>query len=237
MSISRFQVCIRLDILSVEKRISIITTKILRDICARLQGNESITKLPFSQLNLSTIEVEISECDNILLVCSSVTSDLEIYDKLKNKYSTEPIDYQNSLGERLFHSLINYESKLWLDGFSYYNHIAPKVISGFLQYFEICQFEACKVFEESFGNLFSDKLIEEGTLLRLWLMSTPELNNLNYRLVNNLFNKNYLLLSVGMITDFVHWVDKVKIDYEENGIEVLNLIYTNVQCSETYSYS
>eukprot|EP00800_Vazella_pourtalesii_P000768 TRINITY_DN10662_c0_g1_i8.p1 TRINITY_DN10662_c0_g1~~TRINITY_DN10662_c0_g1_i8.p1 ORF type:complete len:189 (-),score=12.91 TRINITY_DN10662_c0_g1_i8:289-795(-) len=165
MSIIRFQVCIRLDILSVEKRISIITTKILRDICARLQGNESITKLPFSQLNLSTIEVEISECDNILLVCSSVTSDLQIYDKLKNKYSTEPIDYQNSLGERLFHSLINYESKLWLDGFSYYNHIAPKVISGFLQYFEICQFEACKVFEESFGNLFSDKLIEEGTLL------------------------------------------------------------------------
>eukprot|EP00800_Vazella_pourtalesii_P000766 TRINITY_DN10662_c0_g1_i1.p1 TRINITY_DN10662_c0_g1~~TRINITY_DN10662_c0_g1_i1.p1 ORF type:complete len:212 (-),score=7.13 TRINITY_DN10662_c0_g1_i1:185-760(-) len=191
MSIIRFQVCIRLDILSVEKRISIITTKILRDICARLQGNESITKLPFSQLNLSTIEVEISECDNILLVCSSVTSDLQIYDKLKNKYSTEPIDYQNSLGERLFHSLINYESKLWLDGFSYYNHIAPKVISGFLQYFEICQFEACKVFEESFGNLFSDKLIEEGTLIRLWLMSTPELNNLNYRLVNNLFNKNY----------------------------------------------
>ena len=132
MSISRFQVCIRLDILSVEKRISIITKKILRDICARLQGNESITKLPFSQLNLSTIEVEISECDDILLVCSSVTSDLEIYDKLKNKYSTEPIDYQNSLGERLFHSLINYESKLWLDGFSYYNHIVPKVISSFL---------------------------------------------------------------------------------------------------------
>ena len=93
----------------------------------------------------------------------------------------------------MFDSLINYESNLWLDGFSYYSHIAPKVI-GFLQYFEICQFEACKVFEESFGNLFSDKLIEEGTLLRLWLMSTPELNNLNYRLVNNLFNKNHLLL-------------------------------------------
>ena len=176
---------------------------------------------------MSTIEVEISECDNILLICSSVFSDLEIYDQLKNKYSTEPIDYQNSLGERLFHSLINYESKLWLDGFSYYNHIAPKVISGFLQYFEICQFEACKVFEESSGNLFSDKLIEEGTLLRLWLMSTPELNNLNYRLVNNLFNKNYLLLNVGMITDFVHWVDKVKVDYEKNGIELLNFIYTN----------
>ena len=30
-----------------------------------------------------------------------------------------------------------------------------------------------------------------------------------------------------MITDFVHCVDKVKIYYEENGIEVLNFIYTN----------
>ena len=86
MSISKFHVCIILDILSVEKRISIITTKILRDICARLQGNKSITKLPFSQFNLSTIEVEISERDNILLICSSISSALEIYDKLKNKY-------------------------------------------------------------------------------------------------------------------------------------------------------
>ena len=58
-------------------------------------------------------------------------------------------------------------------------------------------------------------------------MSTPELNDLNYRLVNNLFDKNYILLSVGMITDFVHWVDKVKSDFEENGIEVLNSIYTD----------
>ena len=112
----------------------------------------------------------------------------------------------------------------WL---SYYNRIGPKIISGFLQYFEICQFEACKEFEELFGNLFADKLIEEGTSLRLWLMSTPERNDLNYRLVNNLFDKNYILLSVGMITDFVHWVDKVKSDFEVNGIEVLNSIYTD----------
>ena len=226
-SISRFQVCIRLDVLSIEIRISMITTTILRDICARIQGNESITKLSPSQLNLATIELEILECDNILLICSSVSSDLEIYDKLKSKYSNDTIDYENSLGERLFHSFIIYESKLWLDGFSYYSHIGPKIISGFLQYFEICQFETCKEFEESFGNLFSDKLIEEGTLLRLWLMSTPELNDLDYRLVNNLFDKNYILLSVGVITDFVHWVDKVKSDFEENGIEVLNSIYTD----------
>ena len=56
-------------------------------------------------------------------------------------------------------------------------------------------------------------------------MVNPELNDLNYRLVNNLFDKNYILLSAGMITDFVHWVDKVKSDFEENGIEVLNSIY------------
>ena len=83
-----------------------ITTTILRDICARLQGNESITKLSPSQLNLATIELEILERDNILLICSSVSSELEIYDKLKNKYSNDTIDYENSLGERLFHSFI-----------------------------------------------------------------------------------------------------------------------------------
>ena len=93
-----------------------ITTTILRDICARIQGNESITKLSPSQLNLATIELEILECDNILLICSSVSSNIEIYDKLKSKYSNDTIDYENSLGERLFHSFINYESKLWLDG-------------------------------------------------------------------------------------------------------------------------
>ena len=158
-----------------------------------LNTQNSITKSSPSQLNLVTIELEILECDTSLLVCF-ISSDLEIYDKLKNKYSNGTIDYENSLGERLSHSFINYESKLWLDGFSYYNHIGPKIISGFLQYFEICQFEACKEFEELFGNLFADKLIEEGTSLRLWLMSTPERNDLNYRLVNNLFDKNYTLL-------------------------------------------
>ena len=50
------------------------------------------------------------------------------------------IDYENRLGKRLFHSLINYESKVWLDGFKYLNDIGPKINSGFLQYFEICQF-------------------------------------------------------------------------------------------------
>ena len=40
-------------------------------------------------------------------------------------------------------------------------------------------------------------------------------------------SKQCILLSVGMITDFVHWVDKVKSDFEVNGIEVLNSIYTD----------
>ena len=61
-----------------------------------------------------------------------------------------------------------------------------------MQYFEICQFEACKEFEESFGNLFGDKLIEEGTLLRLWLMSTPEIGaKLIQNSVSNIFHQQF----------------------------------------------
>ena len=42
--------------------------------------------------------------------------------------------------------------------------------------------------------------------------------------VNNLFNKNYVLLSSEKLTDFVEWVEKLNIDLEENGIEVLESI-------------
>ena len=42
--------------------------------------------------------------------------------------------------------------------------------------------------------------------------------------VNNLFNKNYVLLTSEKLTDFVEWVEKLNIDLEENGIEVLESI-------------
>ena len=42
--------------------------------------------------------------------------------------------------------------------------------------------------------------------------------------VNNLFNKNYVLLSSEKLIDFVVWVEKLNIDLEENGIEVLESI-------------
>ena len=89
----------------------------------------------------------------------------------------------------MFHSFNTYESKLWLDGCIYYNNIGPTMIPGFLQYIGIGQFEACRGFEESLGNLSIDKLIERCTLVLLWLASSPELKGLNYRLVDNLFNK------------------------------------------------
>ena len=89
------------------------------------------------------------------------------------------------------------------------------MIPGFLQYIGIGQFEACRGFEESLGNLSIDKLIERCTLVLLWLASSPELNGLNYRLVDNLFNKNYILLSSEIVTDFVHWVIKVRRDLKK----------------------
>ena len=89
-STSSFQVCVRLDVLSVEKRTSLITaTTILREMCARLQGNDLTTKLPPRQFEMTKIESETFESDNILIVCSSVCFDLEINDKLKNEYVNE----------------------------------------------------------------------------------------------------------------------------------------------------
>ena len=43
--------------------------------------------------------------------------------------------------------------------------------------------------------------------------------------VNSLFNKNYVLLTSEKLTDFVVWVEKLNIDFEENGIEILESIY------------
>ena len=55
------------------------------------------------------------------------------------------------------------------------------MIPGFLQYFGIGTFEACRGFQESLGNLSTDKLIERCTLVLLWLASSPELKGLYYR--------------------------------------------------------
>ena len=121
---------------------------------------------------------------------------------------------------------LNYESILWLDGCNFYGYKGPKVIPGFLQFFELSQFEACKRFEDSFKYKFTDNLIEQCTLILVWLTSAPELfSDLNYKFVNNLFNKNYILLTSEMLTDFVVWAEKLKIDFEEIGIEVLESIY------------
>ena len=130
------------------------------------------------------------------------------------------------MGQPLFHSFINYESILWLDGYNYYDYKGPKIIPGFIKFSELIQFNACKGFEDSLINKFADNLIEQCTLIILWLASTTEVfNGLNYRLVSNLFNKNYILFSSEMLTNFVHWVEKLKTDFEENGMEVLESIY------------
>ena len=55
-STSSFQVCVRLDVISIEKRTSLITITILRDICARLQGNDPKTKLTPSQFEMAKID-------------------------------------------------------------------------------------------------------------------------------------------------------------------------------------
>ena len=70
-----------------------------------------------------------------MCICCTVSSDLELYDEFKNKYSNIPLDCYNNLGQPLFHSFITYESILWLDGYNLYGIKRPKVIPGFLQFF------------------------------------------------------------------------------------------------------
>ena len=60
---------------------------------------------------------------------------------------------------------------------------------------------------------------------RMVSFRTRLFSDLNNMSVNNLFNKNYVLLTSDKLTDFVEWVEKLNIYFEENGIEVLKSIY------------
>ena len=57
----------------------------------------------------------------------------------------------------------------YVHGYNFYGSNGPKVIPGFLQFFELIQFEACKGFADSFK--FTDNLIEKCTLILVWLAS------------------------------------------------------------------
>ena len=130
MSVSNnFQARIGLDLFSIESRTALITETILRD-------NLTIN-LPPKQFDLAKFGSDLLHSDHILIISSSLSSDLEFYDKLKNKYSNSPLDCYNNLGQPLFHSFINYELILWLDGYNLYSSKAPKVIPGILQVFEL----------------------------------------------------------------------------------------------------
>ena len=97
---------------------------------------------------------------------------------IKNKYKDDPFDSEKNLGQPLFHSFINYESILWLDGYNYYDYKEPKIIPGFIQFSELIQFNACKGFEHStLIYKFTDNLIEQCTLIILWLVPTTEVFN------------------------------------------------------------
>ena len=106
---NNFQVCIDLDLLSIEKRTSLITITIQRYISARLQGDNLTTNLPPSQFDLAKIESNLLQCDNILIICSSVSSNIELYDNSKINTQIFLLDCYNNLGQPLFHLFINYE--------------------------------------------------------------------------------------------------------------------------------
>ena len=49
------------------------------------------------------------------------------------------------------------------DGCNFYGYKGPNVIPGFLEFYELSQFEAFKGFEDLFIYKFTDNLIEQCT--------------------------------------------------------------------------
>ena len=64
------QVRVGLDLLSIECKTSIIKETILRDISAKLQGDNLTINLPPNQFDLAKFESDLLHCNNILIICS-----------------------------------------------------------------------------------------------------------------------------------------------------------------------
>ena len=164
----------------------------------------------------------------MLIVYSSVTSELDVYTELKEKFQGFDLDSEYSMGKALYHVFIHCGAKLWVGGCIFHgcNELLD-IIPGFVQFTDINLVHCCEDFTSNILNRFSDKLIERSTLVVMWIASTLQLNNeLRCRLIDNLFNKNYVLLSSDMLSNFVTWKQKLRKEFHNHGIEVSRSLYT-----------
>ena len=85
-----------------------------------------------SELVWESVEFDLHN-DNLLIVCSSVASDIDAYNELKNRHQNLSLDSENDNGESVYHTFIHCESILLVDGCRYFDCILPRIIPGFLQ--------------------------------------------------------------------------------------------------------
>ena len=219
------RVCYSLDLLSMKIRTTLVSSAILRIICDRV-NEKSSTKMDSSELVWESVEFDLHN-DNLLIVCSSAASDIDTYNELKNRYQNISLDSENDNGESVYHTFIHCESILWVDGCRYFDCIIPRIIPGFLQFVELNQLHSCEEFTSKLMTKLSGSLIERSPLVIMWILSTPELLNFDYKLINGLFNKNYVLLSGSSMTKLTSWIKDLKIKVKNNGIEVVRALYTD----------
>ena len=151
-----------------------------------------------------------------------------VYTELKEKFQGFDLDSEYSMVKSLYNVFINCEAKLWVDGCIFHgcNELLD-IIPGFVQFTDINLVNCCEDFTSNILNRFSDKLIERSTLVVMWIVSTLQLNNeLRCRSIGNLFDKNHVLLSSDMLSEFVTWIQKLRKEFHNHGVEVLRSLYT-----------
>ena len=154
-----------------------------------------------------------------------------MYEDLRRKVDTEHIDEVNREGHQSFFLFNNSESRLWGDGAKFYRLSYFRSVPGFLKFEE--QSCECHLFIELVNNTYSESFIESNPLVIMWLIQ----NQLKCTYINQMFDKNYVLLSEEELTNFVRWLLKRKEEFESNGIDCIQQIYHECLCRNKFKIS
>ena len=166
----------------------------------------------------------------MLIVCSSAASEFTIYNNQIEEFISNVLESEDCMGKRLLNTFLNWESKLWLDGCKYFDCNAARVIPGFLQFVELSHIDECEKFGSTLISKVNEKKIGSSPLLILWIVSTLQDSDYHsIRLIENLFDQNYILLSSDILTNFVNWFHKLKSE-SNKGLRDLRILYTNYLC-------
>ena len=181
--------------MEIKERASLVTLTLIKDICNYFNSKQH------SELILEKFDQHlVEEClvdDELLTICASSASDLNVYEELRRKVDTEYIDEVNSEGHKVFFLFNSSESRLWGDGAKYYGITNFRSIPGFLKFEEESCINECQNFIEVISNTYSEIFIERNPLVILWLMQM----RLKCKYINQMFDKD-CVIKQGRIDQF-----------------------------------